>query len=176
MTTNNINNTLALDTNLILDSFTIGQGKTNDIDTSFKVSDKIKIDGLKVWCNGDNLTFISEAHKNAYFTALLYRSLKDLPQAQINKLFNHVSKGYLSLNHKDSNSETIPDYTELFNTINSVEFKRVSPKSKLYTLLFDVNPDNITVLTEAGFVVHTPIVDNTSYKVSGFTVELPKKD
>lgn len=175
MTTNN-NTELLLATNLILDSFITGQGKTNDLVSGFKVSDKLKINGLSIWYNGDILTFTSESHKQAYFTSLLYRTLKDTPQEQIKKLFNHVSKGYLSLNHKDNNTDVLPDYTELFYTINSTDFNRVSVKSKLYNLYFDVNPENITVLSNYGFKVHSPIVDNTSYKVTGFSVELPKKD
>jgi hypothetical protein len=170
----NNNNLLLTATNLKLDSFITGQGKTNDLDSGFKVSDKIRIEGLSVWCNGDTLTFADEAHKNAYFTNLLYKSVKDLPQAQIERLFSHVSKGYLSLNHKDSNLESLPDYTNLFESINYTSFKRVSIKSKLYILEFEVNTDNVFKLIEQGFKIHSPIL-NESYNTVGFNIELPPK-
>lgn len=174
--TTTTNNTLSIETNLILDSFISGSGKTNDIGSGFKVSDKIKIDGLSLWLNGFNITFVNEAHKNAFITNMVYKGLKDLPLSQLEKTCSHISSGlFLSLNHKEA-EQTLPDYTATFQAVNYTEFKRVTAKSKLYTLLFDVTPENISVLTTAGFVIHSPIVDNITYKVSGFTIELPKKD
>lgn len=167
-------------TNSILDSFTIGQGKTHDIDNNVKVSDKISLNGLSLNYNGSNLKFQSEEHMNAYFLSILYRNLKDLSLENVDKLFKHLSSGnYLSLNHRDTKQTDISlfdTYKTLFDAINMVTFDRVSPKSKLYTLSYRVSLENNKLLIDSGFKIHSPIVDNTTFQVVGFTVELPTKD
>lgn len=173
-------NTQKITTTSILDSFTIGQGKTHDLDNNVKVSDKISLNGLSLNYNGSNLTFQSEEHKQAYFLSILYRNLKDLSLENVDKLFKHLSSGnYLSLNHRDTKQADVSlfdTYKILFDTINMVTFERVSPKSKLYTLSYKVSLDNNKLLIDSGFKIHSPIVDNSTFQVVGFTVELPVKD
>lgn len=164
---------LKKDTNLILDSFTVGSGKTNDESIGFKVSEKMILAGLELRLNNHSVIFKSEAHKNAFVTASLYRILKDLNSEQVSKLFEHVSKGFISLNHKDNDTIQSADYSGLFASIGMVSITRVSVKSKLYTLLFDTNKDNIYLLVSEGFIIHSPVLDDT-YQVIGFNVEYPK--
>ena len=161
------------DTNLILDSFTVGSGKTNDQTLGFKVSDKMSLAGLELRLQNHTLIFKAEAHKNAYITASLYRVLKDLSSEQVAKLFEHLSKGYISLNHKDNDTIQSADYSGLFQSIGVVSINRVSIKSKLYTLLFDTTKNNIYYLVSEGFIIHSPVLDDT-YQVIGFNVEYPK--
>lgn len=170
---NNDKTTLLNDVTLTLNSFVSGQGKTCDLETGMKVSDKIQLEGLKLWYQGNILTFKSEAHKTAYILSILYRIYKDMSEDQVIKLFDHLGKGYLSLNHRES--ETVKDYTSLFNSINYNSVERVSAKSKLYNLLFDVKPEHITLLVAGGFKIVTPIMDS-NYSVIGFSVEYPPKD
>lgn len=164
----------------ILDSFTVGQGKTNDLDLNSKVSDKIALHGLTVRYQGLDLMFQSEAHKQAYFLSIFYRNLKDLSLDNVDKLFKHLNSGnYLSLNHRDikqADTSLFDTYKVLFESINMVTFERVSPKSKLYTLSYKVSLENNKVLINSGFKIHSPIVDNSTFQVVGFTVELPVKD
>lgn len=173
-------NTQKTTTANILDSFTVGQGKTNDLDNNVKVSDKISLSNLSLNYNGSNLTFQSQEHMNAYFLSILYRNLKDLSLENVDKLFRHLSSGnYLSLNHRDTKQADVSlfdTYKTLFDAINMVTFERVSPKSKLYTLSYKVSLDNNKLLIDSGFKIHSPIVDNSTFQVLGFTVELPTKD
>lgn len=166
---------LKKETNLILDSFTVGSGKTNDESIGFKVSDKMALAGLELRLNNNSLVFKSEAHKNAFIISMLYRSLKDLSSEQISRLFEHVSKGYISLNHKDNETIQSADYSGLFQSVGMLSITRVSIKSKLYTLLFDTSKDNIYLLVSAGFAIHSPVLDDT-YQVIGFNVEYPKNN
>jgi len=181
MTTNNIQETtiinnkemLEIETNERLDSFMSGSGKTNDPVTGFRVADKIKLSGLYLWLNGSSMVFESEGHKNAFVSSIFYRSFKDLNKDQLDKLFKHIEKGYLSLNHTDKETMQKVDYSDLWDSINMVSIDRVSIKSKLYNLIFTTSQENIVMLLNKGFTIRTPILDN-NYLTIGFSIEYPK--
>ena len=162
----------------ILDSFTVGQGKTNDIDLNFKVSEKIALHNLTIRYQGSDVTFQSLEHMNAYFLNIFYNTLKSKSLSDIDKLFKHLNSGnYLSLNHRDNKSEVnvLEQYKSIFDIIVYTSLLRVSSKSKLYSLLYNVSLDSNKLLISNGFKLHMPIVDSNTFQVVGFNVELPPK-
>jgi hypothetical protein len=167
-----------LTTKDILDSFTVGQGKTNDLDLNFKVSEKIALNNLTIRYQGSNVTFQSDEHLNAYFLNLFYNTLKSKSLADIDKLFKHINSGnYLTLNHRDNKPEIniVEQYAGIFDIIVYTSLIRVSSKSKLYSLLYNVSLDSNKLLIANGFKLHMPIVDDITFQVIGFNVELPPK-
>jgi hypothetical protein len=163
----------------ILDSFTVGQGKTNDLDLNSKVTDKIALHGLTVKYQGLDLIFQSQAHLDAYFLNILYSNIRSKSLEDIAKLFAHLNSGnYLSLNHKDNKPETNiqEQFKELFEAITMVSLERASTKSKIYSMVYKVTLDNNAILIKNGFKLHLPIVDSNTFQVVGFNITLPEKD
>lgn len=162
----------------ILNSFTVGQGKTNDLDLNVKVSEKIALNNLTIRYQGSDVTFQSLEHMNAYFLNIFYNTLKSKSLGDIDKLFKHLNSGnYLSLNHRDNKPEVniLEQYAGIFDVIVYTSLIRVSSKSKLYSLLYNVSLDSNKLLIANGFKLHMPIVDPVTFQVVGFNVELPSK-
>lgn len=88
----------------ILDSFTSGQGKTNDLESGFRLADQyaltpIENDGFELFYNGHS-TNISEAFLFAEFGTLLHKELRDKPKAKQLETLQAFSENRLNLNHR----------------------------------------------------------------------------
>lgn len=165
--------TLAVDN--ILKSFDKGQGNTAQIVDKLYFSDSLTLDYL----NGTyKLKFQSLEHLQAYFTMLFYKDIKDRSLENIDRLFSHINSGsYLSLNHTDGNTSTIPtdkykEFKTLFESLGIDEVKSNGKGSKLTQLICNPSEETVTVLSVNGFTNITPLIDG--FKVIGLKVELPK--
>lgn len=167
--------------NIILNNYTTGNGKTNDESTGFKVSEKLTIEGLQVSLLGDKLTFINEAHMLAFNRALYYKTFKDMSRDQLLKLFTHLSSGeYLALNHTDKTQTDInkfEDYLDLFTLIDaSTPIKEGN--SQKYKLFYKNKEVNNKLLINSKLILWEYITDIIDDKVEvvGRIISLPKKD
>ena len=159
----------------VLNAFEKGQGATKGL------NEKLIVCGLTVsYLNGlYTFGFKSEAHKDAYLTMLMYKELKDKSTDYIERLFKHLGSGeFLSLNHTDGNTSTIPtdkykEYKVLFESLGIEEVKSNGKGSKLTQLICEPTEETVTVLSVNGFSNISPLIDG--FKVIGLKVELPKE-
>ena len=172
---NNTFSTTAIDD--ILKSFDKGQGNTAQIVDKLYFSDRLTLDYL----NGTyKLKFQSLEHLQAYFAMLFYKDIKDRSMENIDRLFSHINSGnYLSLNHTDGSSSTMPvdkykEFKTLFESLGISEVKSNGKGSKLTQLICEPTEETVTVLSVNGFSNISPLIDG--FKVIGLKVELPKSE
>lgn len=166
--------TLQSDTIDVLNSFTKGQGATQDLSQKLLVSDLI-VDYLG---GVYSFSFANDAHKDAYLTMLMYKELKDKSPDYIERLFKHLGNGeYLSLNHTDGSNSTVSvdkykEFKTLFESLGIEDVKSNGKGSKLTQLICNPSEETVTILSVNGFSNISPLIDG--FKVIGLKVELPK--
>lgn len=175
---NNLPTTFSVyEVDTILKSFDKGQGNTAQIVDKIYFENDLTVNYL----NGTyKLKFQSLEHLQAYFVMLFYKDIKDRSMDNIERLFSHINSGnYLSLNHTDGNSSTVPtdkykEYKVLFESLGIDEVKSNGKGSKLTQLICEPTEETVTVLSINGFTNISPLIDG--FKVIGLKVELPKSE
>ena len=162
----------------ILDSFTSGSGKTNDLKIGYKLSEKIHINGLRVWMQGSEILFKSEQHRDAYFATLLHKEHKDKSSESRDEFFKHISSGYyVSLNHTDKKPKTVASiFDQYANKLPGItNIGRVGKGSKMFIAYCTPAPIIRKQLEDVGFTVHKAVVDDDTDTTIGYRIELPKE-
>lgn len=164
---------------LKLADFKTGQGNTLPLTERFTVSNTD--DGKLQLCylGSFTITFQDNAHLLAYFIMLASKEISSKSAESLPKYCEHVSKGFLSLNHTDGKTVKttvslwykLTPYHALFSTLGITGAESNGKGSKMTRLLCTPNNDTVKALIDAGFSNISPIVDGLA--IVGLKCELP---
>lgn len=161
-------------------SFSSGQGNTVTLPEKFEIS--VTDDGrLKLTYLGSfSLTFQDNSHMLSFLVMLAAKEFSSKTADSLPKWCEHLSKGYLSLNHNDGKSVKttvslwykLTPYHALFSTLGITGAESNGKGSKMTRLLCNPTQDTVKALIDNGFSNISPIVDGL--QIIGLKCELPE--